>query len=216
MATELNQPGYLPFSKSGSEIVEYGLKLNAYTNGTPTHPEWRGYISGWTQLNGSEEVPEGSPTIAFTQKDSPRFGGSVDVFAWSGYNTFGALPANQLSFQIRVTECSNGHKFWLNQTITIVYTLNYYPGTEDVTFTYTLTEEDFKLTPTPMIPDPGSSYVYIYYGYEPASETYKYLIGGSYTGKLGNTITLSGDIITDPIIKSIEVTPHNFFQPPGG
>jgi hypothetical protein len=194
MATELKIPGSLPMSRYGSQIIEQGIILNDVTT------------SGWTQRNEDDEN-----LISFTQRDSPRQTGRVDVNVYSGFNTDGALDYNKLYFSVVVQECSNGHKFWLGQTFTIVYTCNGgTPTEEDVTFTYTLTDDNFKLTPNPVIPDP--TYNETYYGYYPATNAYA---GGYYFGAMGNMITLSNNCIFITV-KSVDVTPHNFFQPPGG
>jgi hypothetical protein len=202
MATELNTPSALPMSRNGSCLFGYtgnvyfvdGLKFNT------------GDTSGWTQLDGSEEVLLDEPIIAFTQRDSPRTGGKVSVIVNFLENS------NELKFQIAVQECSNGHKFWLNQTITIVYNIIYIGGEEEVTFTYTLTADDFKTTPSyPTVMPDEPFFWYLNYGYRPANDTVE---GGIYFGVIAETITVTGYVL-DYQIKSAEASPNEFFQPPG-
>ena len=211
MAEELNTPGYLPMSKPGSTIA---LFAEAYNDGIVYND---GNVSGWTQLDGEQEVAEGATIVAFTQRDSPRIVGSVNVYIWSAYNTDNQLDSDKLYFQVTVQECSNGHKFWLGQTFTIVYTVNLGDdGEEDVTFTYELTDSNFSTTPA-LEPDPDyiDDQFEFYYGYSPEVAPYQYLSGGRFTSRIGNVINLSGTTGFQPVIKSIEATPNGFFQPPG-
>ena len=206
MATELKYPSALPMSRNGSCLFQYQGYAYNVTDGLKFNT---GETSGWTQLDGDQEVPEGYPTIAFTQRDSPRKGGAVYVLPqyFEDYST-------SLFFQVIVQECSNGHKFWLGQTLTVVYTVTTLSGEEEVTFTYTLSDDDFKTAPAyptdmPDVPFPDG---YLYYGYIPANDT---LEGGRYYGKIVQTTDFS-DYVTNVIIKSAEATPHDFFQYPGG
>ena len=211
MAEELNTPGALPMSKQGSTIA---LFAEAYNDGIVYNT---GGVSGWTQLDGEQEVEEGYAIVAFTQRDSPRKYGWVNVYVWSAYNTDNQLDPDKLYFQVLVKECSNGHKFWLGQTFAIVYTVDLGDdGEEDVTFTYTLTDNNFQTTPASQ-PDPdyiGDPFEF-YYGYYPTPAPYQYGVGGDFTSRIGNVINLSGNTYFAPVIKSIEATPNNFFQPPG-
>ena len=150
--------GYLNYgSPVGPEIWDF---TKAYKKGVPV----AGKITNFTQTVGTEHE-----TIVGFNNEHPLYGGFTwrDIPKAIGYNQFFrnepyinfpegihasfqlALNSEETAWDLITTviEASNGHKYWLDQTVTTTLFYTDETGEHSQDYTYTFTEDDWATSP---------------------------------------------------------------------
>ena len=181
---------------SGTLVGEYGVIIGKL----PAVPPYAPVATNFTQTTG-DETPgsSGYKYGNYTIRDIPKnniFGDNS--IRCSIFLVPNATDSNHWDLITQVTEASNGHKYWLDQTLTLTL---YDEFNSLHIIDHTFTDADWAISPPY---DSGTMIGFIENPTGPSTYSnryYNYYEGGELHYELTST---AGS------------TPENFFQPPGG
>lgn len=215
----MNEQNPLQIGKSRIGSLDYHVIVGpqiwdftqAYKSGIPVD----GKITNFTQTVGTEHQTNGGfgygyPYYGgFTWRDIPKAINYLQYFEDQiypeGIHASFVLSSSETEgyydLVTTVIEASNGHKYWLGQTVTVLL----FNGANPVSISYEFTEEDWDTTP---VVDPPNG---VYYGYEANPD------GPSKFTRRHYEFLQTDDVYTFSMPDSTTMgDPQSPFQPPGG